>query len=151
MNRTLIRQAIVAALQSSTELSRLLAAHPSDRRLPAIHSAYPLSPPAYPCLTYALMAHTPDERFRPTTAEGGGEGTVYEGRLEIRAYSKGTVSGRDDITHAVIAALDGQGFALTDGTHLFRVELLQELPDQFDPALNAHYTLLRFRTRFTTD
>lgn len=146
MNLTHSRGALVAALRASSELPGLLAADPKDKTAPAIFYMNPLPAPVYPCVVYNFGQFIPDDRFRPTLLEGGGPAKISEGRLEIRCYNKTTAELRDAISTEVSRLIDGVRLPLTEGV-LFRVELLGEFQDQFDTALNAFYTLLRFRLR----
>lgn len=94
------------------------------------------------------MSATPDDRFRPTNTEGGGESTITENRLEFRIYDPAEVSRRDAILKQVGALMDGKRFTLSTGT-IFRAELIIALPDQWDDPLNAFYHHLRYRLRFS--
>ena len=152
MNLTPSRQAIIAALEASQDLSNLLGVDPADKTKPAIFSTQRVPPPVYPCITYAFTSVSPDPRFTPTAAEtaisGVGEGSIHEFRCELRAYDKGKVSRRDLIVEAVKTTLVGQVLSLTTGT-LFRVEMLAEIHDQWDSFLNASFVILRLRLLYS--
>ena len=142
------RRAFLSALRTDATLIGLLAADPTDGSSPAIFLYNGALPPVYPSVTYRLADSTPDPAFRPTNAEGGGVGTIAEGRAELRIYAKGAVHRRDAIAEAVRNAAEGVALTRAGWTgRLFRVEIVTESPDNFDPALDDFYHLIRFRLR----
>jgi hypothetical protein len=146
------RQAFVATLTGDATLTALLATDTAATPAtgPAIFLFNRQPPPVYPCVVYQFSSSVPDPAFVPTNVEGGGEGKIAEGRAEVRVYSKGPVAARDTIVARLRTLLQGRVLTLAGWTgRLFRVEILQELPDQYSDAANAYYHLLRFRLRET--
>lgn len=142
------RRAFLAALREDATLPGLLAVDPTDGSSPAIFLYNGALPPVYPSIVYRLGDSVPDPMFRPTNVEGGGVGTIADGRAELRIYAKGAVSRRDAIAQTVRNAAEGTALTRSGWTgRLFRVEILTESPDNFDPALNDFYHLIRFRLR----
>lgn len=142
------RQAFLAALRADTTLNGLLARDPTDGSSPAIFLYNGQLPPVYPSVVYRMADSVPDPTMRPTNVEGGGRSPNTEGRTEVRIYGKNSVARRDAIAQAVRDAMEGtvQTKALWAG-RLYRVEIVTENPDIFDPALNDYYHLIRFRLR----
>lgn len=144
------KTAVVAAMKGDSQLVALLAADPNASGEPALfHGHKNQAPPVYNCLTYRIASGSPDPRYRPSPAAGGGASKIEDEILEIEAWSQKPDSADiESIAGRLDALFDGQPLTLSAG-RVFRAERLLSQADLYDDTLDAHFGLFRYRLRIS--
>ena len=138
---------IVSRLTANLLLKQALAKDPQDPFTPAVfEGTYNTTDPVHPCVTFRLKEHRPDERFRATAAEGGGQSPIFGATLEIECWDDRAASSVriEQIADAVCDELDGQPLTVSGGRGFHNVLEVRSEPMP-DKERKVRFILLRFK------
>lgn len=141
------KAAIVSRLTGNLVLKQLLTNDPRDPFAPAVfEGTYNTTDPVHPCVTFRLKEHRPDERFRPTAAEGGGQSPISGAALEIECWDDRTANSVriEKIADNVCDELDGKTLSLNDGRGFHNILEVRSEPI-WDEKRKIRFILLRFK------
>lgn len=152
-----VRAAVRSALFSDTTLDSKLARDPEDITQPAIsYGTINDREPVYPSVTFRVPEETPDPRFAPIQAAGGGPSPIQELEIIVECWDnkRTETAPLEQIADAVEIPLDGRSLTLTNGAaiplpsgRIFQISRSMRSGPFWDGTNKCWFVLLRFRAR----